>query len=358
MTDSQKWLLLTFLLVTGWLIYILSPILMPFAFAAMLAYLGDPLVDKLEVFKIKNYQLGRTSAVIVVFIIMLIIISAGLIFIIPKIEFQISQFLGNFPDYVLWLNGTVIPWVELHLGLEISLIEGDKIIAVIKSHWQKAGESALSLMGSVSHSGAVLAEWMMNLLLIPVISFYLLRDWDILVEKVHDLLPRRASPTAVKLASETDSVLGAFVRGQFYVMVALGTIYSIGLWLVGLNLALLIGTMAGIVSFVPYLGSIVGITVACIAALLQFQDVMYLIPVSIVFIIGQSLEGMILTPLLVGDKIGLHPVAVMFAVLAGGQLFGFLGILLALPVASVIMVLLRHIHEIYRDSTFYSAEKK
>lgn len=171
-------------------------------------------------------------------------------------------------------------------------------------------------------------------------------------------MPRRISPTAEKLASETDIVLGAFLRGQFYVMMALGIIYSAGLWLVDLSLALLIGMMAGIVSFVPYLGAIVGIAVACIAALLQFQDAMYLIPVSIVFIVGQSIESMVLTPLLVGDKIGLHPVAVMFAVLAGGQLFGFLGILLALPVASVIMVLLRHIHEIYRDSTFYSAEKK
>lgn len=183
MTDSQKWLLLVFLLVIGWLINLLAPILMPFVFATMLAYLGDPLVDKLEAVKIKNYRLGRTNAVVVVFIIMLTTISAGLFFIIPKIEFQISQFLSNFPDYVLWLNGTVIPWVELNLGIEISLIEGDKIIAVIKSHWQKAGQSALSLMGLVSHSGAVLAAWMMNLLLIPVISFYLLRDWDVLVKK-------------------------------------------------------------------------------------------------------------------------------------------------------------------------------
>jgi predicted PurR-regulated permease PerM len=227
---------------------------------------------------------------------------------------------------------------------------------MVKTHWQKAGKSALAFMGSVSHSGAVLAEWLMNLILIPVITFYLLRDWDILVAKVHELLPRRAAPTAVKLGVETNVVLGAFMRGQFYVMLALGTIYSVGLWIVGLDLALLIGMLAGLVSFVPYLGSIVGITVACIAALLQFHDFMYLIPVSIVFVVGQLVEGMLLTPLLVGDKIGLHPVAVMFAVLAGGQLFGFLGILLALPVASVIMVILRHIHEIYRDSVFYSAE--
>lgn len=358
MTDSQKWLILAFLLVTGVLTYLLSPILMPFAFAAMLAYIGDPLADKLEAIKIKRFQLGRTNAVVIVFVVMLFILSAILIILIPKIEHQVSNFIANLPSYAKWLNNVIVPWADQHLGIEISKIEGDKITSVIKQHWQKAGKSALALMGSVSHSSAVLAGWLMNLLLIPVITFYLLRDWNILIEKIHDLLPRRIVTTITKLANETNSVLGAFIRGQFYVMLALGVIYSLGLWIVGLNLALLIGMMAGIVSFVPYLGGIVGIAAACVAALLQYQDVMYLIPISIVFIIAQSIEGMILTPWLVGDKIGLHPVAVIFAILAGGQLFGFLGILLALPLASVIMVILRHVHDIYRDSSFYSIEHK
>ncbi len=356
MADSQKWLILAFLLVTGWLIYLLAPVLMPFALAAILAYLGDPLADKLETVKIKSFQLGRTYAVIVVFMAMLLIISVIAIILVPIIESQISHLIANFPVYTQWLNEAIIPWLDRELGLKISLIESDKILPIIKSHWQKAGESALAFMGSVSRSGALLVAWIMNLVLIPVITFYLLRDWDLLVIKVHDLLPRRLAPTATKLAAETDVVLAAFMRGQFYVMLALGVIYSFGLWLVGLKLALLIGMMAGLVSFVPYLGSIVGIVVACIAALLQFHQPMYLIPVSIVFIVGQSIEGMVLTPLLVGDKVGLHPVAVMFSVLAGGQLFGFLGVLLALPVASVIMVILRHIHEIYRDSSFYNLE--
>lgn len=356
MTDSQKWLTFVFLLVTGWLIYLLSPVLMPFALAAILAYLGDPLADKLEMVKVKRFQLSRTYAVIVVFTAMLLIVTAIAIILVPIIEAQVGHLIRNFPVYSQWLNEAIIPWLDRELGLKVSLIESDKLLAIIKTHWQKTGESALTFMGSVSRSGALLAAWMMNLVLIPVITFYLLRDWDDLVIKVHDLLPRRLAPTAAKLAAETDVVLAAFMRGQFYVMLALGVIYSLGLWLVGLKLALLIGMMAGLVSFVPYLGSIVGIVVACIAALLQFHQPIYLIPVSIVFIVGQSIEGMVLTPLLVGDRVGLHPVAVMFAVLAGGQLFGFLGILLALPVASVIMVLLRHIHEIYRDSSFYNLE--
>ncbi len=357
MTESQKWLILVFLLVMSGLIYLLAPIITPFAIAAMLAYLGDPLADRLEILKFKNYQLGRTGAVIVVFTFMLLIVATALIILIPLIESQISYFINNFPAYTKWINATVIPWLEQKLGFEMGLIESEKLMAVIKKHWQQAGRSALTLMGTLSYSGAVIAQWLMNLVLIPVLTFYLLRDWDVLVAKIQNLIPHRATSTAKKLALETDIVLGAFMRGQFYVMLALGVIYSAGLSIVGLNLAVLIGVMAGVISFVPYLGATVGIVVACIAAYLQFQDVMSLIPVALVFMVGQMIESMLLTPWLVGDKVGLHPVAVMFSVLAGGQLFGFFGVLLALPVASVIMVGLRHSHEIYRDSNFYMTEK-
>jgi predicted PurR-regulated permease PerM len=161
----------------------------------------------------------------------------------------------------------------------------------------------------------------------------------------------------VRLASASDEVLSAFLRGQLTVMLALGTIYTVGLWIVGLELALLIGMIAGLVSFVPYLGFIVGILAAGIAAVMQFQEVLPLLYVAIVFMVGQSLEGMLLTPLLVGEKIGLHPVAVIFAVLAGAQLFGFFGILLALPVTAVVMVLLRYTHERYVGSTLYAEEE-
>jgi predicted PurR-regulated permease PerM len=244
------------------------------------------------------------------------------------------------------------------LDLYIKPFDSTQLINMIKVHWQKAGGILANIIGSVSHSGTVILQWLMNLLLIPVITFYLLRDWDDLVAKIHDLFPRRFAPTVAKLAAESDQVLGAFLRGQFYVMLALGVIYSTGLWLIGLELALLIGMMAGLISFVPYLGAIVGIIVACLAAILQFHDVMFLIPVAIVFTVGQSLESMLLTPWLVGDQIGLHPVAVIFAVLAGGRLFGFMGVLLALPVASVVMVLLRHIHGTYTGSGFYSEQFK
>jgi predicted PurR-regulated permease PerM len=349
MTDSQKWLIFTVIAVSAGLVYALSPVLMPFAFAAMLAYLGDPLTDKLE-----TYGLSRTRAVLVVFTLLTLVLVLTLLLLIPQLEYQVEHFLSSLPVYADWLNQTLIPWVQHRFHLKIKAIAINEIINIIKNHWQNAGGIAATIMTSVSHSSAVIVAWLMNLLLIPVVTFYLLRDWDKLVAIIHDLLPRRIAPAAAKLATEVNTVLAAFVRGQFYVMLALGSIYSIGLWLCGLDLALLIGMVAGLVSFVPYLGAVVGIVMACVAALVQFHEFIYLLPVAIVFMIGQALEGMLLTPLLVGDKIGLHPVAVIFAVMAGGQLFGFLGILLALPVASVIMVLLRHIHDLYRDSDFYS----
>ena len=351
MTDSQKWLVFAFVPGLGWLIYLLTPVLMPFAFAAMLAYLGDPLTDKLE-----TCRLSRTHAVLVVFSAMTLIFALVLLLLVPLFEYQLDRLLANLPAYVTYLNETVIPWGQRRFHLGIQPVNLSQIINLIKSHWEQAGGIASTVMSSVSHSGGVIVEWLMNLLLIPVVTFYLLRDWDGLIIKIHDLLPRRVAPVISKLAVEADTVLAAFLRGQLYVMLALGCIYSIGLWMVGLDLALLIGMLAGLVSFVPYLGAIVGIVMACIAAFVQFHELIQLLPVAIVFIIGQSLESMLLTPMLVGDKIGLHPVAVMFAVLAGGQLFGFLGILLALPVASIIMVLLRHAHDLYRNSDFYGRE--
>jgi len=177
----------------------------------------------------------------------------------------------------------------------------------------------------------------------------------VLVERIRRLLPRPVEPTVSQLARESDLVLGGFLRGQLSVMVALGLIYTLGLWAVGIDLALLIGMTAGLISFVPYLGTIVGMVAAVIAAVVQYQDFLHVALVLGVFGIGQLLEGFVLTPWLVGDRIGLHPVAVIFAVLAGGQLFGFLGILLALPVASIVMVLLRYAHHRYVGSGLYGA---
>jgi len=202
--------------------------------------------------------------------------------------------------------------------------------------------------------------WVVNILLLPILAFYFLRDWDKLVERVASVIPRNRIGTISQLARESNDVLGAFIRGQFLVMVALGVIYAGGLSLVGLKLGLLIGLIAGLISFIPYLGATTGILLAVVAALVQAQgfDLKLLILVGVVFTVGQLLESYVLTPRIVGDKIGLHPVAVIFAVMAGGQLFGFLGMLLALPVAAVSNVLLRYAHQRYRESELYAGEKR
>lgn len=349
MSDSQKWLLLAALAGCGGLLYLLAPILMPFAMAGLLAYLGDPLADRLEV-----RGLGRTAAVASVFAAMTLTLVLVLVLLVPLLEEQIAALIDNLPAYVRWVEKTLLPWLRQHLGVQRKLLDMNTLTRMLSEHWQQAGGVAASLLQSVSASGLAVLHGVMNLVLVPVVTFYLLRDWDELMRRLHDLLPRRASETAARLAGEADEVLGAFLRGQFFVMLAMSGIYSVGLWLVGLDVALLVGVIAGLISFIPYMGPIVGISAAGIAALVQFEDWNYLAYVAIVFGVGQMLEGMVLTPRLVGNKIGLHPVAVIFAVLAGGQLFGFLGILLALPVASVVMVLIRHLHDLYKDSILYS----
>lgn len=334
----------------GWLVYLLAPVLTPFALAALLAYLTDPLADRLEA-----AGLQRPTAVVLVFAVMLLAIAVILGLVIPVLEDQIGNFIDNLPAYTRWMKNSALPWLQKHLGLRIRFVDPDQIAGMLNAHWQQAGGTAAAILGSLSHSGMVMASWLMNLFLIPVVLFYLLRDWDALVQRMHDLLPRAWAPTATRLAREADEVLGSVFRGQITVMAALGVMYSLGLWAVGLNFALLIGMLAGLVSFIPYAGTITGIGVASVVALAQFGEFGPVLLVWVVFGIGQLLEGMWLTPTLVGNRIGLHPIAVIFAVLAGGQLFGFLGVLLALPLASVVMVLLRHIHEIYKDSELYGA---
>jgi predicted PurR-regulated permease PerM len=189
---------------------------------------------------------------------------------------------------------------------------------------------------------------------VPVVTFYLLRDWDKLVAHIDALLPREAQPTIRRLARETDSVLGAFVRGQLLVMLGLAIYYAVALKLVGLDVGPLIGMIAGLVSFVPYLGFIIGIVASVIAVLVQFHDTFHLVLVLVVFGVGNLLESYILVPKLVGNRIGLHPVAVIFAVLAFGELFGFIGVLLALPMASIAMVLLRFLRERYEASSLFA----
>lgn len=350
---NKQWYVLAVIVLTGYLFYLLAPILTPFAVGALLAYLFDPLADKLE-----EWKLSRTVAVTLVFLVLSLLVFAIALFLIPALEKQMSNLIRNLPVYFQWLSDNVSPWLQSTFGIQINLFDMDELTKLVKENWESAGGIAQNILSSVTKSSMVIFSWLMNFLLIPVVTFYLLRDWDIITERVSHLIPRPYYSKVTEISRDTNSVLSAFLRGQLSVMLALGTIYSIGLWIVGIDLSLLIGMGAGIVSFVPYLGTIVGLVVGLIAAMVQFGDINHIIYVLIVFGVGQLMEGFILTPWLVGDRIGLHPVAVIFAVLAGGQLFGFVGVLLGLPLAAVVMVLLRHGHERYMESKLYGKESE
>lgn len=348
MTASTKWFWLAFTVVSGFLCYVLAPVLTPFVTAAILAYIADPLVDRLEA-----YKLSRTLSVTIVFFVLSLLTLIALLLLIPLLENQVTVLAKKVPVYIDWLQQNAIPWLNDKLGMDESTLSLQQLKSSSQDYWKTAGGIAAKVIKAISRSGFALVNVIANLLLIIVVTFYLLRDWDYLVERVHGLLPRKSEPVISLLARQSDEVLGAFLRGQLLVMLALAVVYSAGLMIIGLDLGLLIGMISGLVSFVPYLGFIVGIVAALIAAMFQFQELMPLVYVAIVFGIGQMLEGMLLTPLLVGDRIGLHPVAVIFAVLAGGQLFGFVGVLLALPVAAVVAVVLRYLHTEYKKSALY-----
>lgn len=348
LTDSQRWFVLAGLILTGWLLYLLAPVLTPFFIAALLAYLGDPVVDWLV-----SRGASRTIATALVVALIVVVIVLLPLLLVPVVHKQLAAFMAAVPGFVDWIAREFAPWVQSTLGIELAVPDVEKAKAALARNFQQVGDVVVDVITYVSRSGLALAGWLASAVLVPVVLFYLLRDWDRFVAGIRNLLPRHVEPIISELTRESDQVLGAFLRGQLTVMVSLGAYYSIGLSLAGLQWSLTIGILAGLVSFVPYLGVIFGMLCAILAVLIQSQDLVQLIWVLLVFGSGQMLEGMVLTPWLVGDRVGLHPVAVIFAVLAGGQLFGFMGILLALPVASVLAVLLRHARERYRESDFY-----
>ncbi|MFT4798730.1 MAG: putative PurR-regulated permease PerM [Candidatus Azotimanducaceae bacterium] len=330
------------------MINLLQPILTPFLVGMAIAYLGDPLVDRLE------RVVGRTGGVVIVFLLMTLIIMAGFLLLLPMLLSEVAALVQSVPSFIRWLQETTSPFLLSNFGVDPFGFNLDTLTKQLKDDWQQVGNIAKTLLGQATASGYALLVLLTNLALIPVVSFYLMRDWDTIVVYIRNMLPRDTEQTAIRLFTESDEVLSAFLRGQLLVMALLGVIYSVGLMIVGLELALLIGMLAGLASIVPYLGFIVGLTAASIAVIIQYQELYPLLYVAIVFGIGQAMEGMVLTPLLVGDRIGLHPVAVIFAILAGGQLFGFTGILLALPVAAVVMVFVRYYHQRYILSDYYN----
>jgi len=337
-------------LIVLWILWLLAPVLTPFVLAALLGWLGDPLVDRMQ-----KRGVPRIGAVVMVFAVMSAVTLLGVLLLLPLLQRQVVTLVTSLPSYRDWFVGTALPWIEVRTGLElVPYLDPARLFQLVREHWDQAGGAAATMLGYLSRSGFALLGWAANVVLIPVLTFFFLRDWDMFVERAAALVPRDHAPTVSRLARESSEVLGGFLRGQLLVMLILGVLYAIGLRVLGLDLGILIGVIGGLLTFVPYLGPATILVLGGIAAVVQFGDWQHLAGVVAVWGIGQVIESYWLTPKLVGDRIGLHPVVVIFAVFAGGALFGFLGMLLALPVAAIGNVLLRYAHERYTHSRLYA----
>ncbi|BCE00655.1 AI-2E family transporter [Marinicellulosiphila megalodicopiae] len=350
MTDSKKWFYILTACLILFFFYMLSPILMPFLTAMLLAYIGDPVVDRLE------KKFSRTISVTITFATLSVVFLIVGLICVPILLRQIDELISTIPELLIWGQEIFLPWISEKTGVDTTTLSLTQLSKELDLG--KTSNVLAKILGSIGSSTLQIAGVLGNLFLIPVVTFYLLRDWDVLVAKIAHLIPRAYFPTTQSITLECHETLGAFLKGQLIVMCALGAIYSLGLMVIGVKFGLIIGVIAGLASIVPYMGLVVGLGIALISAFFQFDSYLPLVFVLAVFVVGQLLEGTVLTPLLVGDKIGLHPVAVIFAVLAGGQIFGFVGILLALPIAAIIMVVLRRIHLDYKESDFYDRSKK
>ncbi|OSQ48048.1 AI-2E family transporter [Thalassospira alkalitolerans] len=343
--QARFWLI--FVVGFFFLVWLFSGILLPFVAGMAIAYFLDPLADRLE-----ERGFNRTVATTIITFLFFLVFIFVLLLVVPMIGSQLAGFLERLPGYVDALRITVGPYVQ-HIVDRIAPETLAGISDSVKGQTATAIKWVGNILTNVLSGGLALLNFISLLFITPVVSFYLLRDWDKIVAKIDGYLPRRSAKDIRQCASEIDETLAGFVRGQATVCLLLGLFYAIGLTFVGLEFGFVIGLMTGLVSFVPYFGMIAGFAIGMGVALAQFGPSVDLALVAMVFGIGQLLEGNFLTPKLVGDKVGLHAVWVMFALLAGGAVFGLLGVMLAVPVAAVIGVLVRYGLRQYLSSRLY-----
>jgi predicted PurR-regulated permease PerM len=332
------------------LLWLLNDILLPFVVGMVVAYFLDPVVVRLQ-----RLGMSRTWATTSVTILAVLITVGVAMAILPPLFSQLQSLILSFPDYTVKLAARITPLIDpIRERLNLPPLSLHELQAELT---QRAGQVlavAGTVAGKLAQGGLAFFNLMALLFLTPVVTFYLLRDWERLVDAIDGALPRDHADTIRKLAQESNAAIAGYVRGQALVCISLGSIYAIGLSLVGLKFGLVIGLIAGAISFIPFVGTFVGAVMALGMALVQFPpDWIGVAKVAVVFLVGQMLEGNVLSPKLVGDRVGLHPVWIMFALLAGGALFGFVGVLIAVPVAAVVGVVARHLIGRYRDSQYY-----
>ena len=356
MTDSQKsaatWAAIIALCVlTLWL---LAPVLAPFAVAAVLAYALTPLVDWFDA-RFRG-TVPRLLAVVLVELMVLLLMVGLILLLVPILVKELPLMREQLPGFLAQLNTAVQPTLR-KMGLHFSL-EPESIKAFVMTYFNANVEDTMSsVLSSLKIGGSAALAIAGNLVLIPVVLFYLLMDWERFISALRNMIPPRFRDATQSFLLDADQVLGEYLRGQLMVMGVLAIYYSLALSLFGLDLAFPIGTFTGLAVFVPYLGFGVGLVLALLAGLLEFSAIQgpayVLTMIAVVFGLGQMLESFFLTPRLVGERIGLHPLAVIFALMAFGQLFGFVGILVALPASAVLLVAIRRLRSGYMASGLY-----
>lgn len=336
-------------------IYLMKSVIAPFVVAFVLAYLLNPIVSKLA------KQMSRFTAVLVVYALAVVALFLLVGWAVPMLWQQLKIFWNYLPVAVDWYNGTGRIWVEQYTGNQLLEIDDDvireQVTLYLQSHYQFS--DVRSILRRLLTSGMGFANVVGMVFLVPILTFYFLMSWQARLQTWGQAIPISHRPTAFMIAKDCDRALMSFVKGQFTVMILLGLIYAVQLQIIGLEIGFVIGMIAGIASFVPYLGFGVGIVVAMVAGLLQFGlDWVKLVLIFGAFMVGQAVESYVLQPFLLGDKIGLSPLWVIFVVLAGASLFGFVGMLIALPVGAVINVLFLHAYKAYQESEWYKGRRQ
>lgn len=342
---------------TGWLLYTLRGVLAPVFFAFLIAYMLDPLVDRVEASRLlRGKPIARAVGIAVLLVGAFALAAVAILVVVPMVYEEIASFLKRLPGLVARSRAEIEP-ILAEYGLEIPTSVGQALEEVhldIQSVLTKGVTPATAVLkwllgGTASAVGAIIAA-----LIVPVFAFYLLYDFDVLVANLGELIPPRHRPQANDFFREVDAVLGQFFRGQFTVMAILAVLYSVGYGAIGVPLALPIGIMAGLLSFIPYLGSTLALATALLMTALDWQGWSQVLWVLGVHALIQALEGFVVTPKIMGDTVGISAIAVLFALLVGAELLGFTGVLLAVPAAAVTKILLQRAHGRYRASAFFA----
>lgn len=327
---------------------LLADVMLPFILGAAIAYFADPVADKLE-----KRGVGRTLATVIITAVVLFVAVALIAVLTPLLIDQIRLAVDAAPGII----GTVREFIEttaLPLLMPDADVSGNVLTEALTRFQEQVQSFSVKLLESALNIGLAGINFVTLVVFTPVVAFYLLLDWDRMIERIDDLLPREHAPTIRRLASDVDRVLDGFVHGQLSVCLILGVFYAVMLMIIGLPFGLLVGLFAGLVSFIPFVGSILGGLLSVGIAVFHFwNDPIWIAATIVVFVIGQVVEGNYLTPKLVGGSVGLHPVWLMFALSAFGGLFGFTGLLIAVPVAAVIGVFLRFSIEQYKAGRLY-----